>query len=89
MVEADIEETIAVEAEEAGWFVRKLTWIGVTGAPDRLFAFGGRTVFVEFKAPHGRVSVRQMREHDRMRRAGMEVHVIDSVEMGRRVLGLA
>jgi len=80
--ELNIEEPVCDHAENRGWLVRKLSWIGRRGGPDRLFAKGGRIVMVEFKRPKKGAEALQEREHNRLRRAGVEVHVIDSVEAG-------
>lgn len=84
--EYGIENEVVEWAEEDGWLVRKLKWIGRRSAPDRLFAKGGRVVFIEFKDPDGRMSEGQKRERKRMLDAGMDVHTIDSVEEAIRVL---
>lgn len=76
-------------AERAGYYVRKVSWVGRNGAPDRLFARKDRgQVYIEFKAP-GEVPRRlQREEHKAMREAGIEVHVCDSVSDALRILWL-
>lgn len=80
--ESVIEGTVCGHAEMNGWLVRKLSWIGRRGAPDRLFMKGGRALFIEFKATGEKPDPIQVREIERMRKAGMEVHIIDSIEVG-------
>lgn len=81
MAETHIENPVVVRAEAAGYLVRKVQWVGRKGAPDRLFARPDRgLVFIEFKAPGEEPNTQQSREHKRMREAGIEVHVCDSVE---------
>jgi hypothetical protein len=87
-IEETIEKTVVNVAERAGWEARKLGWIGRRGAPDRLFMRPGRAVFIEFKDPEGELEDLQEREIDRMRKAGLEVYVIDSIQDGFDVLGL-
>jgi len=88
-LEASIEGKVVKAAQDAGWFVRKLSWIGRVGAPDRLFIRDGRVVFIEFKRPgRGRLSPRQKAELERMAAAGAEVHVIDDADHAFRVLGI-
>jgi hypothetical protein len=88
MLESRIEYTVVMRAMRAGWFVRKVAWLGRKDAPDRVFAKGGRTVWIEFKAPGEVARLSQDKEHGLMRAAGMEVHVVDSVIAGLRILGL-
>lgn len=93
MRESEIEAYLVKRVRELGGEVRKVKWIGRRGAPDRLvmLPFGKlpfkATVWVELKAsgkratfpanPHER---KQYREHERMRRVGQFVTVIDSIE---------
>jgi hypothetical protein len=88
MVEIAVEMPVVKRAERAGWFVRKVGWIGRRDAPDRLFIKGGRTVWIEFK-DYGEVArLSQKLEHERMRAAGAEVYVCDTVSEALRILGL-
>lgn len=80
--ESVIENTVCAHAEMNGWLVRKLSWLGRRGAPDRLFMRNGMAVFVEFKATGETPDPIQVREIARMRKAGMTVHVIDDIEVG-------
>lgn len=82
MLEIAIEERVQKFAEARGWLVRKLTWIGRRGAPDRLYMRAGRFVFAEFKQSGKKPSPQQAREHDRIRMTGAEVVTIDSVDKG-------
>lgn len=86
MLEKAVEIPTVKRAEKDGWFARKVEWPGRIGAPDRVFIRAGRTVWIEFKAP-GKVPRRsQTLEHDRMREAGAEVYVADSVDKAMRYL---
>lgn len=77
------------KAEAAGFFVRKVMWVGRKHAPDRLFSRKDRgEVWIEFKRPKGKARAGQALEHERMRKAGMEVHLVDNVYDGLRILGL-
>lgn len=60
--------------------VRKVSWLGHTGAPDRFIACRGHSVFVELKAPGKKLSAHQAREKIKLERAGQTVLVIDSKE---------
>lgn len=88
MRESVIEQYLVKRVEELGGEVRKVRWIGRRGAPDRLvmcpspqdFRWWCSTVWVELKATGEKPEAHQLREHDRMRRMGQRVVVIDSIE---------
>lgn len=94
MRERDIERHLVQRVKELGGEVRKVQWIGRKGAPDRLVMLpaswkGRRTsgfwdsptsIWVELKAPGVKPELYQLREHDRMRKMGQCVVVIDSIE---------
>lgn len=82
MLERDIEKKVCRHAEQHGWLVRKFTSPSQRAVPDRIFMRDGRTVFVEFKATGKRPTAAQSYEHDRLRAAGMTVHIIDTIEAG-------
>lgn len=103
MRESVIEHYLVQRAKELGGEVRKVKWIGRNGAPDRLVMLpsktedcpqygavsrgGSRTVWVELKAPGEKCKPHQVREHERMRRMGQRVEVVDSIERVDEVLG--
>jgi hypothetical protein len=94
MRERDIEKHLVQRVKALGGEVRKVQWIGRRGAPDRLvmlpaaLVFKAKrwrpvpasTVWVELKAPGEKPESHQAREHERMRRMGQRVEVIDSIE---------
>ncbi len=81
MRESEIEDYLVKRVKDAGGEVRKVQWIGRTGAPDRLVLRPGRhSVWVELKAPGVKPEDHQLREHNRMRRLGELVEVIDSLD---------
>lgn len=86
MREIYIEKKVCMWAEKNGWFTRKLAWIGRVNAPDRFFAKGGRVVLIEFKATGKKATPNQRKEHERLRRAGVEVWVADSIDLGIDIL---
>lgn len=88
MIESPIEDWVCQQAEDAGWLVRKLSWVGRRSGCDRFFAKGGRVVLIEFKKPGKEPSETQKREIARLKGAGVEVHVVDSPLAGLRVLGI-
>jgi hypothetical protein len=81
MREIEVEDYLVEQAKAIGGEVRKLRWIGRNGAPDRVIMFEGKTIWVELKRPGTkRANPHQIREHERMRRAGQTVVLIDSFE---------
>lgn len=89
MRESAIENAVVARAERAGYYVRKVGWLGRRHAPDRLFARVDRgQVFIEFKRPGQSARRGQEIEHKKMRKAGIEVHVCDSIADALDILWL-
>ena len=88
MRERDIEKHLVQRVKALGGEVRKVQWIGRRGAPDRLvmlptgwdFNEPRWSCWVELKAPGVKPEAYQLREHERMRKMGQRVVVIDSIE---------
>lgn len=96
MRERDIERHLVQRVKALGGEVRKVTWQGRRGAPDRLVMLpeyvncgehvvcrdprGARSIWVELKAPGEKPKAYQRREHERMQDFGLRVEVIDSIE---------
>lgn len=86
MRERDIEKHLVQRVKALGGEVRKVQWVGRRGAPDRLVMLRASvapwwpTIWVELKAPGVKPKAHQLREHERMRRMGQRVVVIDSIE---------
>ncbi|MCE1244909.1 hypothetical protein [Oryzomicrobium sp.] len=80
MRESAIEKYLVERVKALGGEVRKVRWIGRNGAPDRLAMLPGKTLWVELKAPGEKCRPHQIREHERMRRMGQRVEVVDSFE---------
>ena len=93
MRESQIESHLVDEVIARGGEVRKVKWIGRRGAPDRLVMFPGggirglsqerqeaTTLWIELKAPGKKANPHQAREHERMRRMGQTVFVVDSID---------
>jgi len=78
--ESTIEQYLVEQVKAKGGEVRKVKWIGRNGAPDRIAMLPDRTVWVELKAPGEKCRPHQIREHERMRRMGQRVEVVDSFE---------
>jgi len=74
-----IERYLVKRVRELGGMAVKQIWQGRRGAPDRLVILpGGRMVFVECKAPGQKAKDHQLREHERLRKLGVMVVVVDS-----------
>lgn len=83
--EGRIENALVRRCQAMGWMIRKVSWIGRVGAPDRVVLMpGGRTVWIELKKPGGKLSWPQRCEIKRMRALGHDVRVIDSLEVVER-----
>lgn len=79
--ERDIHQALVDRVKLLGGTVRRLRWIGRSRAPDVLILFAGRHVLVEEKRPGKDAEDGQKREHVRLRAAGFEVLVVDTVEL--------
>jgi len=86
MRESQIENYLVERAKALGGECRKLRWIGRNGAPDRIVMLNGQVIFIELKAPGEKAKPHQVREHERMRRMGQRVEVVDSCERVDEVL---
>lgn len=79
MRESDIERKLKTKVEKLGAKVLKLTSPGMNGMPDRLVLVpGGRTYFVELKAPGKKLRPLQQKRFDELRQLGFDVRMIDS-----------
>ena len=90
MRESEIEDYLKRRVEEIGGKVRKIKFLGVNGAPDRLLLLPERrtrttiwppcVVWVELKRPGAGPRQRQLSEHVLLTQHEQIVHVIDSKE---------
>lgn len=81
MIEADVEGRLVRRVTKLGGKAIKLESPGTRGFPDRLVIDqGGRLVFVETKAPSGRLSAQQRFWIGVLRRFGFEVAVPKTIE---------
>lgn len=78
----DVQNRVVKYAFQRGWLYRRMQYIGRNGCPDVWFFKGGRVIIVEFKDLGEKPRLQQQREIDRLRVAGMEVHVIDNTDDG-------
>lgn len=80
MRESKIEAYLVQRVKASGGEVRKVKWIGRNSAPDRIVMLPDNTFWAELKAPGEKPTAAQFREHERMRKMGQRVEVIDSLE---------
>ena len=86
MRESKIEAHLVQRVKALGGEVRKVKWIGRNSAPDRLVMINGNSFWAELKAPGEKPTPAQSREHERMRRMGQRIEVIDSIEQIENLL---
>ena len=87
MREAHIERALVAAVKALGGEVRKVKWIGRNSAPDRLVMLPHNSFWAELKAPQQKPTAAQQREHERMRRMGQRVEVIDNIEQIQDLIG--
>lgn len=86
-LEATVEDDVVAWAENHGWLVRKMQYVGRRGCPDRFFWKDGKLVIVEFKRPgRNKADPLQVREHKRYADAGWKVHLINDRDEAKRIL---
>lgn len=86
MRESQIEKSLVQQVKALGGEVRKVKWIGRNSAPDRLVLIKDNSFWAELKAPGEKPTPAQAREHERMRRMGQRIEVIDSIERIQELL---
>ena len=59
---------------------------GYRGWPDRIFFHHGDIIFVEFKQQGAKPDNLQRFMHDRLRKQGFIVHVVDDVQRGYDII---
>lgn len=75
-------------AEVHGWWQRKFTSPSHSGVPDRILAKDKRVLFIEFKQPGEPTSQLQNLEIREMVDQGLEVHVCETVDDVKSILGI-
>ena len=83
MLEKQIESKVCKYARDKGMLVYKFTSPQRRAVPDRMFITRtGHIFFIEFKRSGMKPTKAQALEHDRMKRNGAFVYIIDDVEQG-------
>ncbi len=82
-----IEKTLNAEVKSLGGWSLKLLCQFVTGLPDRLVLLpGGIIFFVEVKSTGKKPTPVQRLVHEKLRRLGFTVHVVDSLKQLNQIL---
>lgn len=79
MRESKVESYLRKQVIANGGLIRKLEWGARRSAPDRFISLNG-ILLVETKAPGKKLRPDQKREHERLRKAGVRVEVVDTLE---------
>jgi hypothetical protein len=80
MPERDIRKELKKRVEEYGGEIRAVAWLGRRNAPDVLVLIPGKYhAFIECKAPGGKPTKAQTREHDFLRSCGAFVDVVSTI----------
>lgn len=81
MLENAVEAALVRRVKVLGGLCEKFVSPGRRSVPDRLVTLpGGRIIFVEIKAPGGKPTPLQNRDHKRRIALGCTVYVIDRIE---------
>lgn len=85
-LERDVRDYLKARLKQLGGELRKCSWFPRTKAPDELVLIPaqpgriGNSFFAELKRPGAKPDGGQLREHAKMRAAGLTVYVLDSRE---------
>lgn len=81
MLESALQRRIKDYATQLGWLVRKYETPNHIGAPDLILMKDGRAFFIEVKQKGKKARPRQLAEHRIYQKHGMEVFVVDDIEI--------
>lgn len=84
--EKTLEQRIVKYAESLGALTYKFVSPGHSGVPDRIFIFGGKTVFMELKTPGKKLAPLQAYQIRQIEKRGVEVHFVDSFQCAKKIL---
>jgi hypothetical protein len=85
-LEKVIEGKVCKLAKSFGILQYKFTSPQRRSVPDRVFLYGGKVWFVEFKRAGETPTAAQLIEHEKFQKVGIEVFVVDSVETGKALM---
>lgn len=87
ILEKDVEGDNRVYCNKLNVLFEKYQSVQKRSVPDRLLTFpNGLMVFIEYKRPGKRATVKQFIDHQQRRERGVLVYVIDTKESGRRLI---
>lgn len=87
MQEENIEKCLKKYVKIKGGLCLKLISVSMRGLPDRIVLLPkGKLFFAELKAPKQKPRPEQLRVHEKLRRLGFDVFVIDSREKVKEIL---
>ncbi len=87
MKEQNIELYLLRQVCLKGGFCLKMNSITMNGLPDRLVLLpNGKMFFAELKAPGKKPRSEQVRVHERLRKLGFDVYVIDNTARVKEIL---
>ena len=78
-----VQNPVTSYARGLGWYSQRMRYLGPRGCPDTWFFRAGIAVICEWKRAGEEPTVQQRLRHAELRKAGFEVHVIDSADAGR------
>jgi len=81
-----VQKEVCDHGEFTGWTVYPWKSVNNRGVTDRIFLKKKIILFVEFKSPGEEATKQQALVHGTLRSQGFEVHVIDNVSDGVRLL---
>lgn len=84
VLESSIEKSVVKYARDNGWLVLKIQH--ARGWPDRVFFKDGKTLFIEFKAPNGKLSKMQTIMIGKLKDSGMDVFIVNDKALGKVVI---
>ena len=78
--EGKVQRQIVKYLEDNGWIVFKLMAVSRSGVPDLICHKGGKTLYVEVKAEHGRLSDIQKYRIAQLRKTGIPVIITNNLK---------
>ena len=80
ILEKDVEKYLKTEVEKIGGLCLKWISPGNSGVPDRIVIYRGMVRLVEMKRPGGKLRMQQIITHKKLRKAGVIVDVLYSID---------
>jgi hypothetical protein len=85
-IEKVIERKVCEYAKSLNFYVAKFVSPQRVSVPDRLLLYKGKCFFIEFKRLGEKPRPAQAIEIEKLRSHGIEVFVVDNVELGKTIL---